>query len=687
MNRERLLSCLEGWLFGFLLSFLPLACLISAFRLENAAAVWLHWDQLALWCAGLSLAVSVCVTFRLWYIPPVLLLGLGLWQWQLLAGSLEALLAEITKYYHMAYGFGILRWTSGSLPATDVTPALCLVGTLCILALTRAVCCRKSLFGALPVCLLPLCACLVVTDTVPATPWLFALLAACVLLVLTQTVRRRTGEGAKLTAMLVLPVLLGVMLLFCLIPRNGYTGQDRADALLSQLQQLTGMETDKEKGAATTVSRQEDLAGMGIRNNPHVPVMDVVVSRPRTLYLRERGYDTYDGKRWINTKHINISDWMNPDLVLDSMSVTITTRNPQPIQYVPYYGAYTNMGGAEGATGNPGRLTTYSFRVLSLAIPAGYTCESQTLPDALYLPEDVLEWAQPLAQQLTASAATADAKARQIKAYVQNSARYDLRTDRMPGDKTDFAKWFLYESDTGYCVHYATAATVLLRAAGVPAQYVTGYVVQAEEADQPTTVYRDDAHAWVEYYQPGVGWQILDSTPEEYLSDTVQSTEPSPTEPDIEFTRPSRPEVTQPTETAPVTEPVQRPNRPQAVQTTEGDSARTLLWILIAVLGFVVLVVGQWQLRLMVYRRRLQKGSPNVQAIALWSEAVRRGRALQLMLPSRLTELAQKARFSQHTLTEEELGMFRSFLKGTETQARQKPLLRRLWLRLFHAMY
>jgi uncharacterized protein HemX len=216
---------------------------------------------------------------------------------------------------------------------------------------------------------------------------------------------------------------------------------------------------------------------------------------------------------------------------------------------------------------------------------------------------------------------------------------------------------------------------------------VTGYVVRAEEADQPTTVYRDDAHAWVEYYQPGVGWQILDGTPEEYLSDTVQSTEPSPTEPDMEFTRPSRPEVTQPTETAPVTEPVQRPNHPQAVQTTEGDSARALLWILIAVLGFVVLVVGQWQLRLMVYRRRLQKGSPNVQAIALWSEAVRRGRALQLTLPSRLTELAQKARFSQHTLTEEELGMFRSFLKETETQARQKPLLRRLWLRLFHAMY
>ena len=687
MKRERLLSCLEGWLFGFLLSFFPLACLISAFRLESASALWLHWQPLALWCAGLSLAVSLCFTFRLWYIPPLLLLGLGLWQWQVLERSLETLLAEITKYYDMAYGCGILRWTAGGLPATDVTPALCLMGAVCILAVTRAVCRRKSLFGALPVCLLPLCACLVVTDTVPATGWLFALLASCLLLVLTHTVRRRTAEGAKLTAMLAIPVLLGALLLFWLVPRDSYAGQDRADALLSQLQQLTGMETDNEKGAVITVSRQEDLAGMGIRNNPHVPVMEVVVSRPRTLYLRERGYDTYDGKRWINTKHINISDWMNPDFVLDNLSVTVTTRNPQPIQYVPYYAAYTNMGGAEGATGNPGRLTTYSFRVRSLAIPAGYTAESQALPDALYLPEEVLEWAQPLAQQLTAGADSADATARLIKAYVQNSARYDLRTDRMPGDKTDFAKWFLYESDTGYCVHYATAATVLLRASGVPAQYVTGYVVQAEEADQPTTVYRDDAHAWVEYYQPGVGWQILDSTPEEYLSDTVQSTEPTATEPDIEFTRPSRPEVTQPTETAPVTEPVQRPNRPQGAQTAKEDSSQPLVWVLIALLGIFLFVVGQWQLRLVLCRRRLQKGRPNVQAMALWAEAVRRGRALHLTLPSRLTELAQKARFSQHTLTAEELGIFRSFLKETETQARQQPLLRRLWLRLFHAIY
>ena len=49
-----------------------------------------------------------------------------------------------------------------------------------------------------------------------------------------------------------------------------------------------------------------------------------------------------------------------------------------------------------------------------------------------------------------------------IADYVRQSASYDLMTDRMPADQTDFAIWFLEEGTTGYCVHFATAATMLL---------------------------------------------------------------------------------------------------------------------------------------------------------------------------------------------------------------------------------
>ena len=380
MKRERLFSCLEGWVFGFLLSFFPLCCLISAFSLPDMPVIismpvpmppWVQPEQLALWCALAALVLSVCFSFRLWYLPPLLLLGLGIWQWPVLESSLEALLAEITKYYDMAYGWGILRWSDIALYGIEATPALCMFAAVCMLPVTWAVCRRKRLIWALPVCLLPLCACLVVTDTVPDTAHIFAVLAACVLLVLTHKVRRRNAfEGAKLTAMLLLPVFLGAVLLFSLIPRSTYDDAP-AESLRSQLQSWLGMETDL-SGPVTTVTSQENLAGMGMRNNPHTPVMTVTADRDRVYYLREQGFDTYDGRRWINLQSINIAqDMVQERMSYVSQKLTITTVNPHPIKFVPYYAVGTDMGGSEGMTPNPDRQTTYGFQLQVLVIPAG----------------------------------------------------------------------------------------------------------------------------------------------------------------------------------------------------------------------------------------------------------------------------------------------------------------------------
>ena len=72
--------------------------------------------------------------------------------------------------------------------------------------------------------------------------------------------------------------------------------------------------------------------------------------------------------------------------------------------------------------------------------------------------------------------------------------------------------WFAQEADRGYCVHFASAAAVLLRAAGIPARFVTGYMVQAE-AGKETVVYGKDAHAWAECFLEGVGWIPVEATP------------------------------------------------------------------------------------------------------------------------------------------------------------------------------
>src|SRR5690606_23783867 len=72
---------------------------------------------------------------------------------------------------------------------------------------------------------------------------------------------------------------------------------------------------------------------------------------------------------------------------------------------------------------------------------------------------------------------------------------------------------FLFDSRRGFCAHYAGAMTFVLRAAGIPARAAARY--QGGELNPDgnyLTVRQFDAHAWVEYWQPGIGWRSVDPT-------------------------------------------------------------------------------------------------------------------------------------------------------------------------------
>ena len=59
--------------------------------------------------------------------------------------------------------------------------------------------------------------------------------------------------------------------------------------------------------------------------------------------------------------------------------------------------------------------------------------------------------------------------------YLAAVAEYDPSTPAAP-EGEDFVAWFLTESHRGYCMHFASAAVLLLRSMGVPARYVSGFV-------------------------------------------------------------------------------------------------------------------------------------------------------------------------------------------------------------------
>lgn len=82
----------------------------------------------------------------------------------------------------------------------------------------------------------------------------------------------------------------------------------------------------------------------------------------------------------------------------------------------------------------------------------------------------------------------------------------------------DFALTFLDGTQTGYDVHYATAAALMFRYYGIPARYVEGFLVTKDDAAHMTAgqtlpVDGSRAHAWVEYYQDGLGWLPFEVTP------------------------------------------------------------------------------------------------------------------------------------------------------------------------------
>ena len=75
------------------------------------------------------------------------------------------------------------------------------------------------------------------------------------------------------------------------------------------------------------------------------------------------------------------------------------------------------------------------------------------------------------------------------------------------------ADQFLFESRRGFCEHYATSFTLLMRIAGIPARVVGGYQGgQVNPLGDYLIVRQSDAHAWAEVWIEGKGWQRVDPT-------------------------------------------------------------------------------------------------------------------------------------------------------------------------------
>lgn len=131
----------------------------------------------------------------------------------------------------------------------------------------------------------------------------------------------------------------------------------------------------------------------------------------------------------------------------------------------------------------------------------------------------------------------------EIRHFLQQHASYSLSLAPVSSD-SDFLETFLYRQHRGFCVHFATAGTLLFRMYGIPARYVSGYVIFPEELSQDENgsysckVLDSSAHAWTEIYVGNGAWVPVEMTPGTYAGSPVTQDIPDTNQPNTDNIQP-----------------------------------------------------------------------------------------------------------------------------------------------------
>lgn len=110
-----------------------------------------------------------------------------------------------------------------------------------------------------------------------------------------------------------------------------------------------------------------------------------------------------------------------------------------------------------------------------------------------------------------------------IEQFFQRDFTYSLELANSSEASTPLSA-FLLQSRSGHCEYFATATTLLLRAAGIPARYAIGYSIHEFSPLENQFIVRErHAHAWTLAYLDG-NWQAIDTTPASWSTIEQQAT-------------------------------------------------------------------------------------------------------------------------------------------------------------------
>jgi transglutaminase-like putative cysteine protease len=189
-------------------------------------------------------------------------------------------------------------------------------------------------------------------------------------------------------------------------------------------------------------------------------------------------------RRWVLALDLPVS-WPEGEV---SRAYDFTLLSARPVNQVTAY-----------------RLKSYPGYTAGTALP-----ESLRRKD-LSLPTDTNLRAVALGRTLAAHNSRPEGVVRDmLRMFREQPFVYTMQPPRLADNAVDE---FLFSTRKGFCEHYASAFTVVMRAAGIPARVVTGY--QGGEFNPfggYLIVRQSDAHAWSEVWIEGRGWLRVDPT-------------------------------------------------------------------------------------------------------------------------------------------------------------------------------
>lgn len=244
------------------------------------------------------------------------------------------------------------------------------------------------------------------------------------------------------------------------------------------------------------------------------------------LLLRTASYNAFSGAAWIvagdGSFHVVREEarsgiWKVEETAGNAgMQIATSATRPTGLLALPQGAVEIGAGQFRNITRN--RLGTlqaemgggqYTYRV---AYDAGAGDRSTPLADDLKLPRNDAAMLQDVVRQLQLEGKPSAQILASLKQYFAANFSYNLYRSGNAANNTAVGD-FLLRNRSGHCEHFATATTLLLRAAGIPARYAVGYSLQEPSRFGPGFVARKrDAHAWVQAYVNGA-WQDFDTTP------------------------------------------------------------------------------------------------------------------------------------------------------------------------------